>query len=113
MTVGKPALKSLSEEGMAAKSQTLQEKLWRSMQRSQFGPQVDSLKVSAPAYGFGTHHRFARSATAQMTSRDAERTNYCMYGPGPAAYSLPSSLGSQASSVNRSSTRFGFGSFEV
>mmetsp|Transcript_12925 Transcript_12925/g.15603 ORF Transcript_12925/g.15603 Transcript_12925/m.15603 type:complete len:371 (-) Transcript_12925:734-1846(-) len=84
-----------------------------SMQRSQFAKQVDSTKVSAPQYGFGTAPRFhaTKAAFKQIVSKQhsMHAPGAAMDNPGPGSYKVESSVGKQSTSNLRSSANFAFG----
>lgn len=83
-----------------------------SSQRSYFGKQVDSTKLSRPAIGFGTAERFGRKGepgSRQYISKEhVKHMPFLIKTPGP-IYDLPGSCGEQTHSWKRTipSTYFG------
>jgi len=91
-----------------------------SMQRSQFGTQVDSGKHNSPAYGFGTSVRFdfqkdrKLRMSADMSAGPVEVTRLrrkapAYHVPGPGYYKSASAIGRQEYSERRTYPSFGFG----
>ena len=74
--------------------------------KSTFGEQVMSTRVSQPSYGFGNSKRSTNSKVFYTKAyTDSTRG---MSSPGP-VYNLPSSIGPQATSRNGTSPSFKFG----
>ena len=76
--------------------------------RSMFGDQAHSKRRSSPSYGFGSSTR--GQAAKVFLSRDHAKLSAPNSSPGPSAYTLRASVGSQADGRKASSPQWVFGS---
>jgi len=77
------------------------------MRNAAIGPQADSRKSNAPAFGFGAADR---NASAKVyVSKDHSKVDFGKLGPG-AVYETKSSFGKQVDAKKRSPASVGFGS---
>lgn len=78
--------------------------------RSMFGDQAPSKRRSAPSFGFGSSTR--NQAAKVFISPEHAKLSSMAYSPGPSAYSLRASVGTQADGRKASSPQWVFGSAE-
>ena len=77
------------------------------MRNAAIGPQPDSRKSNAPAFGFGAADRNASSKV--YVSKEHSKVDFGKLGPG-AVYETKSSFGKQVDAKKRSPASVGFGS---
>ena len=76
--------------------------------RSMFGGQVHSKRRSAPSFGFGSSTR--NQAAKVFLSSEHAKLSTPGFSPGPSAYTLRASVGSQADGRKTSAPQWVFGS---
>ena len=76
--------------------------------RSMMGDQPLSKRRSAPMYGFGSSTR--TQASKVFLSREHAKLSTAGFSPGPRAYTLRASVGTQVDGSKASSPRWVFGS---
>ena len=76
--------------------------------RSMLGPQISSSRATAPIFGFGSSTR--EHAAKIFISAEHAKLSTKTISPGPALYTMPSTVGPQVDGAIESAPRWAFGS---
>ena len=76
--------------------------------RSMLGPQISSSRATAPIFGFGSSTR--EHAAKIFISAEHAKLSTKTISPGPALYTMPSTVGPQVDGAFESAPRWAFGS---